>query len=54
MVIQVKYKGEVIDINEVEVTWTNCFGSKYIGSIEDYASDYAAEQVGIAEAGEAW
>lgn len=54
MVRQVKYKGRVIDINDVEVIWTDCFGEKHIGKIEDYASDYAAEQVGIAEAGEGW
>ena len=54
MVIEVKYKGKVIDINDVEVTWTDCFGEKHIDSIEDYASDYAQQEIAIAEAGEAW
>ena len=54
MLRQVKYKDKVVNPNDIEVTWTDCFGEVHIGSIEDYASDYASEQVAIEMAGEAW
>lgn len=54
MLRQVKYKDKVVNLNDIEVTWTDCFGEVHIGSIEDYVSDYASEQVGIEMAGEAW
>lgn len=54
MLRQVKYKDEVVNPNDIEVTWTDCFGKVHIGSIEDYVSDYASEQVAIEMAGEAW
>ena len=54
MIRQIKYKGEVINLDDVEVTWTDCFGYPHTGSIEDYASDYAEEQVAIEQSGEGW
>ena len=48
------YKGIEVNLNDIEVRWTDCFGESHTGSIEDYASDYAAEEVAIAEAGEGW
>ncbi len=53
-VVKVYYKGKEIPLNDIVVDWTNCFGEPNTGSIEDYASDYAADEVAIAEAGEAW
>ena len=53
-VVKVYYKGKEISINDIEVDWIDCFGDLHNGSIEDYASDYATEQVGIVESGEAW
>lgn len=53
-VVKVYYKGKEIPMNDIKVDWTDCFGEPHTGSIEDYASDYAAEEVAIAEAGEAW
>ena len=53
-VVKVYYKGKEIPMNDIKVDWTDCFGYLHSGSIEDYASDYATESVGIAEAGESW
>ena len=54
MIRQIKYKGEVINLDDVEVTWTDYLGCPHIGTIEDYASDYAEEQVALEQAGEGW
>lgn len=51
---KVYYKGKEIPINDIKVDWTDCFGDIHNGSIEDYANDYASEEVGIALAGEGW
>lgn len=53
-VVKVYYKGKEIPLNDIKVDWTDCFGELHNGSIEDYASDYAAEEVAISEAGEGW
>ena len=53
-VVKVYYKGKEIPMNDIKVDWTDCFGELHNGSIEDYASDYANEEVGIALAGEGW
>ena len=54
-VVKVLYKGKEIPLKDITVVWTDCFGElQHPGTIEDYASDYAAEEVGIAEAGEGW
>ena len=54
MIREIKYKGEVIKIEDVEITWTDCFGEPHTGDPEEYASDYASEQVGITESGGDW
>lgn len=54
-VVKVLYKGKEIPLKDIRVVWSNCFGElQHPGTIEDYASDYAAEEVAIAEAGEGW
>lgn len=54
-IVKVLYKGEEIPIEDVTVVWTDCFGElQRPGTIEDYASDYASDEVAIAEAGEGW
>lgn len=53
-VVKVYYKGKEIPMNDIKVDWTDCFGEPHTGSIEDYASDYADEEVAIAESGEGW
>lgn len=52
--IEVRYKGQLIDIKDIEVTWTDCFGELHTDNIEDYASSYANEEIGRVEAGESW
>ena len=54
MVREVRYKGQVIDPKDIEVTWSDCFGCLQTDTIEDFASAYAAEEVGIFAAGESW
>ena len=51
---KVYYKGKEIPMSDIKVDWTDCFGDLHNGSIEDYANDYAQEEVAIAEAGEGW
>ena len=51
---KVWYKGVEVNPKDIDVQWTDCFGEPHNGSIEDYASDYASEEVGIALAGEGW
>ena len=53
-VVKVYYKGKEIPMTDIKVDWTDCFGEPHSGDNEDYASDYAAEEVAIAEAGEGW
>ena len=48
--LKVYYKGKEIPMNNIKVDWTDCFGELHSGSIEDYASDYAAEEVATTEA----
>ena len=48
-VVKVYYKGKEIRMNDIKVDWTDCFGELHNGSIEDYASDYAQEEVTITE-----
>lgn len=52
MIIKVEYNGKTIDEKDVLVTWRDCFGYPQVDSLKDFASSYAAEEVGIAEAGE--
>lgn len=54
MVKEIRYKGQLINLNDIELVYSDCFGDLHTGSIEDYASDYASEEVGIALAGEGW
>lgn len=52
--IEVRYKGQLIDPKDIKVTWEDCFGNLHTDTIEDYASSYANEQIGIVEAGASW
>lgn len=54
MVREVRYKGQIIDPKDIEVTWSDCFGELHTDTIEDFASSYADEEVGIFAAGESW
>lgn len=54
MIVEVRYKGKSVDKNDIEVTWSDCFGEHKVDSLEGFARDYAYQQAGIEMAGEAW
>lgn len=54
MIVEVKYKGELINKKDIEVTWSDCFGEHRIDSLEDFIRQYTDEQVAIEIAGEDW
>ena len=54
MIVEVKYKNEIIDKKDIEVTWSDCFGEHRVDSLEDFIRQYADEQVAMEIAGEAW
>ena len=43
--ITVKYKGEVIDPKDIEITWSDCFGEPSVDSLEGFIRQYTDEQV---------
>lgn len=45
MVREVRYKGQLINPKDIEVTWEDCFGSMHTDTIEDYASSYANYEI---------
>lgn len=54
MVHEVKFKGQIIDPKEIQVTWSDHFGTIMNGSIEDYGSSEYNDAWGGCEAGEGW
>ena len=54
MIIQIKYKGELIDKKDIEVTWSDCFGEHRVDSLERFIRQYTDEQVAIEMASEEW
>lgn len=54
MIYKVLYKGEEINPNDIELTWTDCFGVMNQGSIEDYGISERNDAWGECEAGEGW
>jgi hypothetical protein len=54
MIIQIKYKGELIDKKDIEVTWSDCFNEHRVDSLEGFIRQYTDEQVAIEMAGEEW
>ena len=45
MIIQIKYKGELIDKKDIEVTWSDCFDKHRVDSLEGFIRQYTDEQV---------
>lgn len=43
MIAEIKYKGEKININDLEIFYTNDYGNMCYGSIEDYGLDRYSE-----------
>ena len=54
MIVEIKYKGELIDKKDIEVTWSDCFGEHRVDSLEGFIRQYTDEQVAIEMAGEEW
>ena len=54
MVRSVKYKGQPIKQEDIEVTWTDHFGEVMTGTIEDYGMSEYNDAWGECEAGEGW
>jgi hypothetical protein len=52
--IEIRYKGNIIDANDVEILWTDRFGEINRGSIEEYGYDNYSEGYAESEAGEGW
>ena len=36
--ITVKYKGEVVDLKDIEITWVDSYGDEKTSDIEDYGN----------------
>lgn len=47
MIVEVKYKGKLIDKQDIEVTWSDCFGEHRVDSLEGFIRQYTDEQVAI-------
>ena len=45
MIVEIKYKGELIDKKDIEVTWLDCFGEPIVDSIEGFIRQYTDEKV---------
>lgn len=45
MIIQIKYKNEIIDKKDIEVTWLDCFGEHRVDSLEGFIRQYTDEKV---------
>lgn len=52
--IEIRYKGNIIDSKDVEILWTDRFGEINRGSIEEYGNDNYSEGYAECEAGEGW
>ncbi len=45
MIVEVKYKNEIIDKKDIEVTWSDCFNEHRVDSLEGFIRQYTDEQV---------
>lgn len=45
MIVEIKYKGELIDKKDIEITWLDCFGEPRVDSLEGFIHQYTDEQV---------
>ena len=53
-ILEIIVDGKKIKSSDISIKWKDWDGEVHTGSIERYAIDYAALEVGIAEAGEDW
>lgn len=56
MVREVRYKGQLIDPKDIEVTWSDCFGELHTDTIDDLCFFYASEELdtSLFPSGESW
>jgi hypothetical protein len=54
MIHEIRYKGQIINQKDIEVTWSDHFGERMHGSIEDYGASEYNDAWGECEAGEDW
>lgn len=54
MIHEVRYKGQIIDLKDIELTWTDHIGEVMNGTIEDYGSSERDDAWAECEAGEGW
>lgn len=54
MIKEIRYKGQVVNLNDIVITWTDHFGDVKRGNIEDYAWSETDDALAEFEAGEGW
>ena len=54
MIFEVRYKGQKINSNDIELVYDDCWGEKFTGSSEDYGTSMARDAWAECEAGEGW
>lgn len=54
MIKEVRYKGQKINLSDIEIVYTDHWGEKFTGSIEDYGISMANDAWAECEAGEGW
>ena len=54
MIKEIRYKGQLVNLNDIGVTWTDHFGDVKKGNIEDYAWSETDDALAEFEAGEGW
>lgn len=52
--LQVKYKGQFINVDDLEFLWEDHFDESYEGDIYDFIGSKTSDAVGEALAGESW
>lgn len=54
MILEVRYKGQKINPNDIKIDFTTFWGEKLTGSIEEYGADQWNSAWAECEAGESW
>ena len=54
MIHEIRYKGQIINQEDIEVTWSDRFGDKITSDIEDFGTYNYREGYVDGEVGESW
>ena len=54
MIHEIRYKGQIINQEDIEVTWSDHFGDKITSDIEDFGMYKYREGYAECKAGESW